>query len=240
MKKTLLALIIILAVATMSMGTTFGGFSDTEEVTENIFETGSLDLKVARAGDLEYREDKPYGTGLFPVEDEEGEFVTDEEGEIVTVPCFAEETTGSFADSYQGDFRLWNAGTTHGKFYVHIRDVVAEPSENAETLLTGTDVTIWYDLDNEGDTDEGEVVTGTLAELNCQSVPQEPVVWLLPAEGVRSLQITIDPPAGSPGDSLTFNIQFGLKGIFFHNTNIVPIGFCDTEVCLDNYLRVEE
>ena len=227
----------------MSLSTTFAGFSDTEEVTENTFETGSLDLLVARYVDNcaidtpEFCDDQPWGTGLFP------ERVDNEI--VAIVPCFkveAEPELG-FAASYTCNLLLWNSGCVHGKFYIHIRDVNGIPP----TLLTNTTVTIWYDLDNDGDDldsegkiDETETITGTLQELACQPLPLEPLVWLLPAEGVRSLQITIDPPPGAPGDSLTFNIQFGLKGIVFVGTSMIEIGFCDTEICLDNCLEVKE
>lgn len=243
MKKTLLALIVILALASMTMGTTFAGFSDTEEVTDNTFESGSLDLKVARCvggcGDPVFCDDQPWGTGLFPVEIEPDVF------EIV--PCFMAEEDEAFDPSYTRNFRLWNPGCIYGKFYVHIRGVGAEPPEHAAGLLDGTTVTLWYDqndddseLNSEGEIDEEEVVVGTLGGLNCQPVPQEPVVWLLPANELRNLQIVIDPPDGAPGDSLTFHIQFGLKGILFVGSDMVNIGFCDTEICLDNCLKVKE
>lgn len=238
MKKILLALIVILAVASMSVGATFAGFCDTEMVSDSAFATGYLDLLVARAGDLEYCNDEPYGTGLFPVEIEPGVF------EIV--PCFMAEEDEAFDASYMGNFTLWNAGTTHGKAYVHIRGVGAEPPEHAAGLLDGTTVTLWYDqndddseLNSEGEIDEAEVVTGTLGGLDCQPVPLESV-WLLPANELRNLQIVIDPPAGAPGDSLTFHIQFGLGGFYFDDDDMVSVGFCDTEICLDNCLEVKE
>lgn len=243
MKKTLLALIVILAVASMSVGTTFAGFSDTEEVTDNTFESGSLDLKVARGvggcGDPVFCDDQPWGTGLFLEEIEPDVFEV--------VPCFMAEEDETFDPSYTRNFRLWNPGCIYGKFYVHIRGVDAQPTEHAAGLLNETDVTLWYDLDDDGDNltdlgeiDEEEVVEGTLGGLDCQPVPLEPVVWLLPADELRNLQIVIDPPEGAPGDSLTFNIQFGLKGILFVGSDMVNIGFCDTEICLDNCLKVKE
>lgn len=240
MKRSMLALIVILSLASMGMGGTFAGFCDTDQTSGNSIETASLDLKVAKAGDLEYCDDQPWGTGLFLKEIDTDEF------EIV--PCFkvdAEAEVG-FAESYPCNLKLWNASCVHGKVYVHIRDVVAqsEEEENAEGLLTNTYVTIWYDQDNDGEIDEAEVVEGTLQDLACQPVPLEPdVVWLLPAEQFRNLKIVIDPPQGAPGDSLAFDIQFGLIGIFFiddDDDDMVDVGFCDTEVCLDNYLKVEE
>ena len=236
MKLALLALSVILVLGLVSVGGTFAVFSDSETSYDNYIETGSLDLKVAQADDLEFCDDQPWGTGLFLKEIDTDEF------EIV--PCFKAEEDGVFADSYPCNLKLWNAGCVeHGKVYVHIRDVVAQP----EGLLSQTNVTIWYDQDNDGDNldsegeiDEAEVVVGTLEVLAWQPVPLEPVVWLLPAAGEwRNLEIVIDPPQGSPGNSLTFNIQFGLIGIFFTDDDIVDIGFCDTEVCLDNYLKVK-
>jgi len=245
MKKILLALIVVLAVATVGMGTTFAGFCDTEMVKDSALTTGYLDLKVARAGDPAFYDDQPWGPGLFPVETEPGVFVT--------VPCFQaeEEPAHGFDGSYICNLKLWNAGSTHGRAYIHIRGVVAESLGNPADLLTNTIVTLWYDLDDDGNstindgepdeaTDEAEVVTGTLGELNCQMVPPEPWVWMLPANELRNLQIVIDPPEGAPGDSLTFNIQFNLGGFYFNDDKeMVGVGFCDTEVCLNNYLGVK-
>jgi len=239
MKRILLALIVILAVAFMSMGATFASFCDTEMVEDSALATGYLDLLVARAGDLEYCNDQPWGSGLFPVEITPGVFEV--------VPCFnAEEEPGAgFDPSYTCNLKLLNAGSTHGKAYVHIRDVVDEPAG----LSGSTNVTLWYDLDEDGDdrdnvdpavVDEAEVVTGTLGGLDCQQVPGESAVWMLPAGEWRNLQITIDPPAGAPGDSLAFHIQFNLGGFYFDDDDMVGVGFCDTEICLDNYLRVKE
>jgi hypothetical protein len=241
MKKVLLALIVVLAVASMSMGVTFAGFCDTDMVTDNYFSTGDMDLKVAKAGDPAFYDDQPWGTGLFPEEIEPDVFEN--------VPCFMAEEDSNFANYYTGNFRLWNAGTTHGKAYVHIRGVAAESLQDAGALLNGTTVTLWYDLDNDGDDrdnadpaiiDAAEVVEGTLGGLDCLPVPIEPAVWLLPAGEWRNLEITIDPPDGAPGDSLTFHIQFNLAGFYFDDDDMVGVGFCDTEICLDNCLRVKE
>jgi len=237
MKKILLALIVALAVASMSMGATFASFCDTEMVRDSAFTTGDMDLKVAKAGDPAFYDDQPYGTGLFPVEIEPDVFEN--------VPCFMAEEDSNFANYYTGNFRLWNAGSTHGRAYVHIRGVGAESLGDADALLTGTTVTLWYDLDDDGDAltdlnepDEEEIVTGTLGGLDCQVVPGEPAVWMLPAGEWRNLEITIDPPAGAPGDSLAFHIQFNLVGFYFDDDDMVGVGFCDTEICLDNCLRV--
>lgn len=243
MKKTLLALIVILALASMSVGSTFAGFCDTEVSEANYLITGSLDLKVARAGDPAFYDDQPYGTGLFPEENAPG----------VIVPCFNfPEEDGAFAGSYTCNLKLWNAGSAHGRAYVHIRGVGAEPPEHAAGLLTETTVTLWYDLDDDGNNttndgeideaiDETEVVTGTLGGLDCQPVPLGPAVWMLPANELRNLQITIDPPAGAPGDSLTFDIQFNLVGFYFNDDDdMVGVGFCDTDICENNYLKVNE
>jgi len=236
MKRSMLALIVVLTLASLSVGGSFAGFSDTETSEDNTVDMGSLDLKVARCvdscepDDLEFCDDEPWGTGLFPERND---------GRVKIVPCFKAEEDGMFAKSYQCDLKLWNAGSADGWVFVYIKNVTADP----ETLLSETTVDIWYDQDDDGEIDDEETVAGTLEELACQPVPLEPIVWLLPAEEPRNLQIVIDPPEGSPGDILTFDIEFGLIGIFFIEGDeliMMNSGFCDTEVCLDNYLEVKE
>lgn len=231
-----MALVAVLAVASMTIGGTFAAFSDTETSHDNYIETGSLDLKVARScGVPVFCDDKPWGDGLFPVEIAPGV--------IEVVPCFLADEVCAFDGSYSCQLILWNAGCVeHGRVYVHFTGVAAVPAG----LLDSTVVTVWYDQNNDGsklngdgEIDEAEVVTGTLGELDCQPVPEEPVVWMLPTGEWRNLQIVIDPPDGAPGDSLGFHIEFSLIGVTFTSGgSMVNIGFTDTETCLDNCLRV--
>jgi len=184
MKKTLLALIVILAVATMSVGATFAGFSDTEEVFDNSFESGSLDLLVAQVTDTwvgdDYRHDLPWGTGLEP------SFFIDD----VTV-CQVES-------SY---IKLWNAGCVDGIALLHFTNVVAPYNVASETT-----VSIWYDAD--GDDIVEEIDTGgleTLAELACTYWDLGP----LPGDEIRRLRIDLHPE-WMAGTYLEFNTLFGL------------------------------
>ena len=85
----MLALVVMLALALMTFGGTFAGFSDTEMAGDNYFVTGDLDLRVAKAGcnycfdsndssyndncgnccnwdDSGFRDDEPWGLGLDP------------------------------------------------------------------------------------------------------------------------------------------------------------------------------
>lgn len=181
MKKTLLALIVILAVATMSVGATFAGFSDTEEVTDNVFESGSLDLLVAQVSDTwvgdDFRHDLPWGVGLEP------SFFIDD----VTL-CQVES-------SY---IKLWNAGCVDGIALLHFTNLVAPYDVASETT-----VSLWYDTD--GDDSVDWILTDTLDNLACTYWELGP----LPGGAIRQLRIDLHP-GWTAGTYLEFNILFGL------------------------------
>ncbi|MBA7479356.1 hypothetical protein ES707_14790 [subsurface metagenome] len=99
MKKTLLAVVIMLSLATMAVGSTVAGFSDTERSLDNVFEAASLDLLVAKA-DGTFREDQPWGAGLEPV---------------FYIDC------AEICETYVTNLFLWNIGSTDGTARLHIR-----------------------------------------------------------------------------------------------------------------------
>ncbi len=136
MKRVLLALVVVLAVASMSVGGTLAGFCDTETSEGNFIETGSLDLKVAKVSPswegADYRDDQPWGVGLehcFDVPD--------------VTPC----------NSYPSYLKLWNAGCVDGIASLLLKVVSADPA----SLPDDTEITIWYD--------ESEIYSDTLANL---------------------------------------------------------------------------
>jgi hypothetical protein len=224
MKRSMLVLIVVLSIACMTIGGTFAGFCDTETIMGNAIDMSSLDLKVAKCtdscepGELEFRDDAPWGAGL--------------------VPCFEVEEENAFAPSYECNLVLWNAGSADGELYVYFKNVIGL-SANPESHLNTT-VLIWYDENDDGVADERETVTGKLGDLAYQSLTGNSP-WLLPGNTGLNLTILIYPEAGSsPGDFITFDIEFGLIGIFFDADEMIASGFCDTETCLNNYLRVIE
>ena len=98
MKKTLLAVVIMLSLATMAVGSTVAGFSDTER-SLNVIETASLDLLVAKENGT-FREDQPWGVGLEPV---------------FYIDC------AEICETYVTNLFLWNIGSTDGTARLHIR-----------------------------------------------------------------------------------------------------------------------
>lgn len=89
----------MLSLATMAVGGTMAGFSDTETSKDNVFGTASLDLLVAKAGG-DYREDQPFGAGLEPV---------------FYIDC------AEICETYVTNLLLWNIGSTDGTARLHIR-----------------------------------------------------------------------------------------------------------------------
>lgn len=186
MKKTLLALIVILALASMTVGSTFAGFSDTDVAADNSLTTGSLDLKVAQADDAwegdDFRDDEPYGVGLEP------SFFIDECAEI----CKTESA----------NHLLWNAGELPGTAYLHFL-IDDDPQNIAPT----SDITIWYDDNGNEAIDNGETITGTLGALACDFIELGPA----PACEPRRLTLQIHPYKESVTQfSLTFRTEFAL------------------------------
>lgn len=164
--KVLLALVALLAIASMTVGSTFAGFSDTDMAVDNSLTTGSLDLKIAKCvdncepGELEFYDDEPWGYGLqrcfFIVEVEQDE-------------------------TYTCDLLLWNIGTTDGIASLHLKIV-----HDLQDYASLTDIVILYDPDGNGPT---EVTSGTLSALACSFIPLD----LLPGEAQAWLYLQVTP-----------------------------------------------
>lgn len=186
MLRTLLILLMVIGVGLPVVGGTLASWSDSETMEDNYIETGSLDLLVAKCGDNwtnpgSFSDDGPWGTGLSNCFD---------------IPKLE---TGDVYSSY---LLLWNAGTTDGRAYLHIKNVAGSPS-----LAGSTGIKIYYGSGgNNGDTDLPEVARGTIAGLDSQEIE----LGVLPKETTRKLKLELEATAASAGDSLSFDISFEL------------------------------
>ena len=137
MKKTLLAVVILLSLATMTVGGAVAGFSDTDTSKDNVFETASLDLLVAKENGT-FREDQPWGVGLEPV---------------FYIDC------AEICETYVTNLFLWNIGSTDGSARLHIR-----LTEDTASIADTTTLRVLYDTD--GDTVLEEITFTTLQSLS--------------------------------------------------------------------------
>lgn len=234
MKLALLALIVVLALGLVSVGGTFAVFSDSEFSQDNYFETGSLDLKVAKCDDnwgncSDWSDDAPWGTRLFPKRIDD---------KVKIVPCFNIPDGYVCQQSYDCNLLLWNAGCIDSMAYIHVKIV-----EDEKELSKSIDMDIWYDDDGNGEIDNGEtkedrVVSDTIYNLSCKQTRLGDLLGDLPAEEARKLKIEIHAHGGLSGDSLTFNIQFELLGPYFIDTGESLNYLSDTEESLNNYFRL--
>jgi predicted ribosomally synthesized peptide with SipW-like signal peptide len=183
MKRGLLTIIVVLALSSMTVGSTVASFSDTEESYDNYIEMGSLDLKVAKKSCcgcgcgcvLDFRDDLPWGDGLEPL------FIID---------------NAQICHTYSANLVLWNAGCVDGTAYLHLI-----LTEDTAGIADTTDVEVWYDSNNNGSVDSGETTTGKLDALHCQPF----VLGPLPAWETRSLTLKVRPRDGS---SCSFSLEF--------------------------------
>ena len=135
----------MLSLATMAVGSTVAGFSDTER-SFNVIETASLDLLVAKA-DGTFREDQPWGAGLEPV---------------FYIDC------AEICETYVTNLFLWNIGSTDGTARLHIR-----LTEDTASIADTTTLRVLYDTD--GDTVLEEITFTTLQSLDCSPVTLGPL-----------------------------------------------------------------
>jgi predicted ribosomally synthesized peptide with SipW-like signal peptide len=98
MKSIFLSVVVICALAIAGLGGTLANFSDTEEVLDNVFESGSLDLLVWDPSQGAYVQQGPYGTGAT---------------ECFKITCAAPE------EVYSGDIWVANFGDcVSGELYI--------------------------------------------------------------------------------------------------------------------------
>lgn len=119
MKNVFLSVVIICALTIAGVGGTLANFSDTEEITDNIFESGSLDLLIYDGAN--YVQQRPYGTGVSGVID-----ITCAAPEDVN---WARVWVANFGDCVDGDlymafknFRCYDVTPSHPESRVWVKD----------------------------------------------------------------------------------------------------------------------
>ena len=138
MKKILLALIVILAIATASVGGTLADFSDIETSPDNYIATGSLDIKVATA-------DENWVAGVFH--------------DDPSLDMVMEIDDGEICQTYGANLLLKNAGSGAGWAYLFFH-----LTEDSASIADTTTLSILYDTDGNSTLDL--VINGTLGSLD--------------------------------------------------------------------------
>lgn len=188
MKRTLLAIIVILAISTTSIGGTFAAFSDIDISANNSMETGTLDIQVAKSSEGwvttgDFRDDTPPGLE----------------------PCFY---LIDFEDCpiipYAGFFKLRNVGTGDGVAFLGF-DITSD----SESVAGSTTISIYYGLENGSGVEH--IITDTLLALANGYVELDDLAGTdnLAASNVAKLKIEIDP-CWQISATLEFDILFGL------------------------------
>lgn len=209
MKRTLLAVIVVLSLALAGVGGTFAGFSDTEMSRDNVFEVAALDLKVAKADfcwqpwddddGFDFRDDLPWGDGLVAAFD-----IYDAELRRI----------------YISNHVLWDVGEPEGGLataYLHIR-VTEDSATLADTTSTSiadtTTFLVWYDDDGMEDIDLDEIIPAlpfppmpTLDWFDCNRLELGP----LPACEPRRLTLLILPKGGCQETITEFSLGFDIE-----------------------------
>jgi hypothetical protein len=205
-KQKIIATIVILGLLLTTVERTFAGLSDTETGSENFFETGSLDLKVAKVNSFwegaSFRDDQPYGSGLEPA---------------------FNETAARPGTYYESRYLLWNSGNINGEVYLRIR-----VDHDPENVASRSCLTAWYDASGDKIENASEIVNGTLAALSNAPVN----LGALPAAEIRRLRLTLCPlqpnDLNDPGcDPTPFTLDFKTE---FQLVQANARGFTDTEV----------
>jgi hypothetical protein len=236
MKRILVALI-ILGIASMTIGGTFADFSDMEVSPNNFVQTGNIDLKVVKCGDCwhalpgeEFTDDEPWGTGLGYCFD-----ITELQECPKPCDCGGGCDYGGGCDCdpgcdcnrvYRCNLKVWNAGSHPGSSYVHLKII-----EDSASVARKTHVKISYDINNDGDfKDPGETIEGRLADLACHHIPAEPTVWPLEENAVHRLSIEVYFDRIC---SKTFTLKFDTEFILLSGF------YSDTEKCHNSFTRAE-
>jgi predicted ribosomally synthesized peptide with SipW-like signal peptide len=185
----LAALVVVGSLVLAGVGGTFATWSDSETSYNNVIDTGSVDLLVARCDtDWQnpgvFKDDTPYGGGLDPCFN--ASLVPD-----ATYTCYS---------------LLWNAGYIDADAYLHVNNV-----SGGNALSSDTTMSISYDGDGDPTTPPEEVASGTIANLDCREIELGP----LPAGAVRQLKLDVDYGGPCPSSSLSFDIVFQLAGAGF-------------------------
>ena len=213
MKTIKLLAISLLVVGTLvlaGMSGTLATWSDSEVSYDNIIETGSVDLLVAKC-DVDwtnpgtFKDDTPYGVGL--------------------APCF---DTSLMPGNYTCYSLLWNGGCVDAKAYLHVKIM-----SDSDALSNYTIMRIWYDDDGMPDTVLVLAASDTVADLDCREIE----LGDLPAGAVRSLKLEIEYVGPCPTSSLNFDIVFELasKNALVESLGFKTYGFADSEISQNTF-----
>lgn len=180
-----MSLLVVGSLVVAGIGGTLATWSDSETSYNNVIETGSVDLLVAKCdADWQnpgaFKDDIPYGAGLDP--------------------CF---DTSLAPGNYTCYSLLWNAGCIDAVAYLDIKNV-----SDSNALSSHTTMSIWYDHDGNPSTSLVLVASGTIADLNCHEIK----LGGLPAEAVRQLKLEVEYVGPCPTRGLSFDISFELAG----------------------------
>ena len=201
-KLLAMSLLVVGSLVIAGIGGTFATWSDSETSYNNVIETGSVDLLVAKCdADWQnpgaFKDDLPYGVGLDA--------------------CF---DTSLAPGTYTRYSLLWNAGCIDAEAYLHIKNV-----SDSNGLSTNTTMSIWYDHDGNPDTPLLLVANDTIADLDCHEIELGP----LPAEAIRQLKLEIEYVGPCPTRGLSFDIIFQLAGGGFADSEISQSYFSGPE-----------
>jgi predicted ribosomally synthesized peptide with SipW-like signal peptide len=213
MKVTKLLAISLLVVGTLAaagIGGTLATWSDSEVSYDNIIETGSVDLLVAKCdanwtNPGTFKDDTPYGVGLDP--------------------CF---DTSLMPGNYTCYSLLWNGGCVDAKAYLYIKTI-----SDSDSLSDYTIMRIWYDHDGESGTPLVLSVSDTITNLDCHEIE----LGNLPAGAVRQLKLEIEYVGPCPTSGLSFDIVFELvsKNPLVESLGYKTYGFADSEISQNTF-----
>jgi len=110
MKNVFLSVVIICALTIAGVGGTLANFSDTEEITDNVFESGSLDLLVYDGAN--YVQQAPYGPGVSGVIDITCAAPEDKNWAKIWVANFGDCVDGDLYLAFK-NFRCYNVLPSH-------------------------------------------------------------------------------------------------------------------------------
>jgi hypothetical protein len=202
MRKTLLSVILMLSLATMVASGTLANLSDIEASHNNYVETGSFDIKVAKADEnwngSDFRDDQPLGAGLEP---------------IFNISC------AKICNTYCAYLLLWNSGQ-YEQLVDGIASLQIKLTGDTANIADTTTLRILFDID--GDNDLEEVAFTSLQSLNLSPV----TLGLLPSEAIRRLQLEIHPKFGPCETIKPFELAFRVD---FRLTQMGDASFSDIE-----------
>lgn len=178
-----MSLLVVGSLVVAGIGGTLATWSDSETSYNNVIETGSVDLLVAKCdADWQnagaFKDDLPWGVGLDP--------------------CF---DTSLAPGTYTCYSLLWNGGCIDAVAYLHMKNV-----SDSNGLSGNTTMSIWYDDDGNPDTPLVLVASGTIADLNCHEIE----LGGLPAGAVHRLKLEVEYVGPCPTRGLSFDIVFEL------------------------------